>query len=256
MRIALSISYDGTHYHGWQNQPEVESIQSKIENAATKVADQPIKIICAGRTDKGVHALGQIAHFDTTAVREDRSWVLGINTNLPADIRIEWAKRVSEEFHARFSAIARSYRYIIYNAPVASALLRDQTTWYHSNLDENRMRLAASYLIGQHDFTSYRALHCQAHSPIRNIHSLEISRQDKFIYIDITANAFLHHMVRNIAGVLMTIGSGKHEPLWAQELLEVKDRALGEITAPPSGLYLMKVKYPDFLTSPAKSTIL
>ncbi len=245
MRIALGISYDGTDYHGWQIQVNSPSIQSLVTTAVAKVADHEVKIICAGRTDKGVHAMGQVVHFDTEAVRDMRAWVLGVNTHLPKDIRILWAKIVDANFHARFSATARAYRYVIYNAPVASALLRNQTTWHHQLLDETRMAEAAIHLIGKHDFTSYRALQCQAHSPVRTVHKLEITRKEKFIFIDIQANAFLHHMVRNIAGVLMAIGVGKHDPIWAKEVLHAKNRAVGEITAPARGLYFMQVFYPE-----------
>lgn len=245
MRIALGISYDGTAYYGWQTQANSPSVQSSVTTAVAKVADHAVKIVCAGRTDKGVHALNQVVHFDTDAVRDMRSWVLGTNTHLCKDIRILWAKSVDLDFHARFSATARSYRYVIYNAPIASALLRNQTTWYHPLLNETRMVEAAIHLIGEHDFTSYRALQCQAHSPIRVVQQLEITRKEEFIFIDIKANAFLHHMVRNIVGVLMAIGSGKHEPIWAKEVLQAKNRAVGEVTAPASGLYFMQVFYPE-----------
>jgi len=243
-RVALGLSYDGSAYHGWQSQYNLESVQQTVEQAVAKVADHPVQIVCAGRTDTGVHALGQVVHFDTTAIRESRGWLFGINTNLPRDIRVHWVHPVANDFHARFSAIRRSYRYVIYNDQVASALLRNQTSWYCQPLDENRMTQAASYLIGEHDFSSYRAAQCQAHSPVRTIHKLTITRQDKFIFIDVTANAFLHHMIRNIAGVLTAIGAGKQEPIWAQEVLEAKNRGVGGVTALPNGLYFKEVIYP------------
>lgn len=245
MRVALGLSYDGTAYHGWQSQEEVPSVQAALEKALSFVADHPVSVVCAGRTDGGVHALSQVVHFETTAVRTNYAWILGTNAQLPADIRVSWVQEVAEDFHARFSALARSYRYIIFNSPVHSALLRNQVTLCHRELEVERMQAAANYLVGEHDFTSFRALQCQAKSPVRTIHQLDIYRQDQFVIIDIKANAFLHHMVRNIAGVLIAIGSGKQEPIWAQEVLLAKDRAQGGVTAPSSGLYFMSVDYPE-----------
>lgn len=250
MRYALALTYDGSNYHGWQNQPSSSSIQQALEHALSKVADHKVTAICAGRTDSGVHALSQIVHFDTTAVRDIRGWLLGVNTNLPRDVRVQWIQETSEDFHARFSAVSRRYRYIIYNNFIASALLHNQTTWYPQLLDEKIMLQAAQCLIGEHDFTSYRAMACQAHSPVRTIYELNISRQNKFIFIDIKGNGFLHHMIRNIAGVLMSIGSGKRDPIWAQEVLEARDRRAGDVTAPPSGLYFMEVEYPEKFNLP------
>lgn len=246
MRIALGLSYEGTAYSGWQSQENLQTIQTHIETALSRVANHPVQVICAGRTDSGVHALGQVIHFDTEATRDERAWILGTNANLPADIRIRWAHAVSEDFHARFSATARHYRYIIYNYPIRPALLRNQVTTYYYPLDASKMQAAAQYLIGEHDFSSYRATECQAKSPIRNVTLLEVKRQDDFIFIDIEANAFLHHMVRNIAGVLMAIGSGKQPPIWAQQVLAAKDRTQGDITAPASGLYFVSANYPEY----------
>jgi tRNA pseudouridine38-40 synthase len=253
MRIALGISYQGTNYHGWQTQAGLQTIQSVLEAAIAKVADQPIALVCAGRTDKGVHALGQVAHFDTTALRRDRAWVLGINSHLPADIRIDWAcEVVPNEFHARFSAIARRYRYLIYNKPLASALWKQHTTYCYYPLNEMLMQTAANYLIGEHDFSSFRAVSCQSKSSHRHVQHLKISReQQDLILIDIRANAFLHHMVRNIVGVLMLIGSGQHEPVWAQTVLLAKDRRKAASTAPASGLYLANVFYPEQFLIPS-----
>jgi tRNA pseudouridine38-40 synthase len=253
MRIALGISYDGTHYHGWQRQEDLQlpTIQTGIEQALSKIADHPVKIVCAGRTDRGVHALGQVIHFDTEIKRDMRAWTWGTNTYLPNDIRVHWAREVDTEFHARFSAQARRYRYVIYNHPIKPALLRDHVTTCYQPLNEHAMQKAAQYLIGAHDFTSYRTLQCQAKSPVRTILQLDVTRRAEFIFIDIKANAFLHHMVRNIAGVLMAIGSGEHGPIWAQEILEARDRTQADVTASASGLYFMEVIYPGEFAIPA-----
>lgn len=245
MRIALGISYQGSAYHGWQTQVGLSTIQSVLEAAIATVADHPIVLTCAGRTDKGVHALGQVAHFDSTALRSDRAWLLGSNSHLPADIRVDWVREVPTEFHARFSALARRYRYIIYNKPLASALWNKHTTHCYYPLNETSMQTAADYLLGEHDFSSFRAMSCQSKSAFRTIHRLVVSRQTDNVIIDITANAFLHHMVRNIAGLLMLVGSGKRDPSWAQEVLSAKDRKQAAITAHPNGLYLLQVLYPE-----------
>lgn len=243
MRIALGIEYAGTNYCGWQIQNHAPSVQACVEAALSKVANHPIKVICAGRTDTGVHALEQVVHADVTAERSMRSWVLGANANLPADISILWAKLVDENFHARFSAIARHYRYVILNRFTRPALLNNRVTWEHRNLDISRMQAAANYLIGTHDFSSYRAIACQAKSPIRTISALKVARKGEEITIDISANGFLHHMVRNIAGVLMTIGCGEQTPEWAKTILDARDRTKGGVTAPAAGLYFCRVDY-------------
>jgi len=245
MRIALGISYQGTAYHGWQTQTGLQTIQCRLEAAAAKVADQAITITCAGRTDKGVHASGQVAHFDTTAMRSPMAWLRGINSYLPQDIRINWVQEVTDNFHARFSAIARRYCYIIDNHPLASALWHAHTTHCYYPLNETHMQSAANYLVGKHDFSSFRALSCQSKSAIRHIYTLKVSRQTDRIIIDITANAFLHHMVRNIVGLLIAIGSGKQKTIWAKEVLLVKDRSKAAVTAKPNGLYLAEVLYPE-----------
>ncbi len=251
MRIALGISYQGTAYHGWQTQEGLSTIQSYLENAIGKVADHPVALTCAGRTDKGVHALGQVVHFDTHAKRDNRAWVLGCNSYLPADIRVDWEREVLDTFHARFSATARRYHYIIYNEPLISALWNKHSTHYSYSLNKTHMQIAADYLIGEHDFSSFRAASCQSNTAIRNIHHLKIIRQQHNVIIDIKANAFLHHMVRNIAGLLMLIGSGKREPHWAWEVLCAKDRRKAAVTAKPNGLYLSEVLYPENFFIPA-----
>jgi tRNA pseudouridine38-40 synthase len=243
MRIALGIEYAGTNYCGWQIQDHAPSVQACVEAALSKVANHPIKVVCAGRTDTGVHALEQVVHIDVTAERSMRSWILGANANLPADISILWAKLVDENFHARFSATARHYRYVILNRMTRPAILTNRVTWENRNLDIAKMQTAANYLIGTHDFSSYRAIACQAKSPIRTISVLKVARQGEQVTIDISANAFLHHMVRNIAGVLMTIGYGKQAPEWAKTVLDARDRKMGGVTAPAAGLYFCRVDY-------------
>lgn len=244
MRIALGVEYDGTRYHGWQRQNTVSSIQEEVEKALSKVASQAISVTCAGRTDAGVHAIEQVVHFDTDAKRPDKAWVLGSNTILPNDIRILWAKPVFSQFNARYTAGARQYRYMIYNSRVSSALLRHRAAWYRLPLDEELMHEAGQYLIGEHDFSSFRGSGCQSKSTMRNMMFLEVSRNGNMINVDIKANAFLQHMVRNIVGVLIEIGAKKKPIRWIKEVLEACDRKAAASTADPSGLYLLKVDYP------------
>lgn len=245
MRIALGIEYDGHEFYGWQFQDGLVTIQNCLEQALTKITHEKISLICAGRTDAGVHATGQVAHFDTDAVREIRAFTMGTNTHLPPTISVRWAQEVDEEFHARFSATARRYRYIIYNSPIRTAILASRVTWFHYPLDAERMHTAAKELLGKHDFTSFRSSQCQSKTPIRTVHSIEVKRQGEFVTIEIEANAFLHHMVRNIAGVLLRIGSYQLEPKAVSEILEAKDRRQAFETASATGLYLSKVTYPE-----------
>jgi len=246
-RYALCVEYSGAAYRGWQIQKEggVPSIQEEVEKALSKIANAPVSVICAGRTDARVNATYQIIHFDSPVQREDRAWVLGTNTNLPDDIAIQWAVPVSDDFHARFSAVERRYRYLIYCNPVKPAILPKGVTWTYKPMDVDKMQEAANYLIGEHDFTSYRAVGCQAHSPVRTVKQLDVYQSGQLIVLDVRANAFLHHMIRNFAGVLMSIGCGEAEPVWAREVLEAKDRRQGGVTAPPYGLYFVDAKYPD-----------
>ncbi|MCV6612746.1 MAG: tRNA pseudouridine(38-40) synthase TruA [Amphritea sp.] len=246
-RYALCVEYAGANYRGWQTQKEkdVPTIQETVEQALSKIANEPVSVICAGRTDARVSGTYQIIHFDTSAVRDERAWVMGTNTKLPDDIAIRWANRVDHEFHARFSALERRYRYLIYSAPVKPALLSKGVTWTHKTLDIESMQQAADYLIGEHDFTSYRAIGCQANSPVRDVREMNVYRAGDLIVIDVRANAFLHHMIRNFAGVLMKIGAGEAEPVWAQQVLQARDRTQGGVTAPPFGLYFVDVKYPE-----------
>jgi tRNA pseudouridine38-40 synthase len=244
MKIALGVEYDGSAFHGWQFQGDVRSVQESLELALSKVADHPVTVHCAGRTDTGVHATGQVVHFETVSSRSVRSWVLGTNSNLPDDVSITWAREMSDAFHARFSALGRHYRYQIINRRFRSALWRHRAVWVHHPLDASSMHRAAQHLVGTHDFSSYRALGCQAKHPVRTIHSLRVRREDEMVIIDVHANAFLHHMVRNIAGVLIAIGKGAQTEYWAGEILALRDRTLGGVTAPPQGLCLSRVDYP------------
>ncbi len=255
MKVALGVQYDGSFFYGWQKQKhQTETVQSYLETALTSVADHPVSVICAGRTDTGVHGVGQVVHFETCSDRSSRGWMFGANSRLPDSISVRWAVPVVDEFHARFSATARSYRYIIYNNPVRPALGMRHLTWNYRALSVGKMQEAASFLCGEHDFSSYQAQGCQAKSPVRTVYSLELNRLGDLIVMDITANAFLQHMVRNIAGVLMAIGCGKRPVVWAQEVLEHRDRTLGGVTAPPFGLYFMSVGYPDKFELPKSET--
>ena len=244
MRIALIVEYDGTEYHGWQEQAGLNTVQGALESAISSVADHEVKIFCAGRTDTGVHATNQVIHFDSQNSRNIRAWIYGVNSALPKDICVKWGREVSEEFHARYKATSRSYRYIIFNSAIRPALLRSNVTWQYRQLDCNAMHKAAQDLLGEHDFTSYRSVECQSRHPNRNITQISVKKSRDLVIIDITANAFLHHMVRNIAGVLIAIGSGRKPVEWAKEVLISKDRRLGAETAPPYGLHLVGVTYP------------
>ncbi len=254
-RIALGVEYDGFAYCGWQTQKGVPTVQDTLEKALSKIANEMIQVQCAGRTDTGVHGLAQVVHFDTAASRDDFSWILGTNSNLPDDISVQWAQPVSEDFHARFSAIRRTYRYHILNQRSPSAVLANKVVWEPRPLEVQSMQIAAQALIGKHDFSAYRSLACQSKSPIRTIYRLEISQQGPLITIEIEANAFLHHMVRNIAGVLMAIGMQREDTRWAAEVLATRDRRLGGITARPEGLFLIRVDYPDAFAIPNRSVI-
>ncbi len=252
IRIAMGIEYDGSAFHGWQLQDGARSVQGEVEAAVARVADQPIRVHYAGRTDRGVHALEQVIHFDTRAQRPARSWVLGTNVNLPPDVAVAWARPVDPAFHARFSAIARHYYYRILCRRTRSPLDRDRAVWLHQELDLERMRAAASPLVGEHDFSSFRAQACQAMSPVRRIHYCDLRREGELMELRIGANGFLHHMVRNIVGVLVAIGRGEAEVGWVEDLLAIRDRARGGITAPPQGLYFVRADYPEAFDLPQR----
>ncbi len=251
-RIAVGIEYDGSAYAGWQAQASAPSVQSVVEAAIGRVADHPVSVTSAGRTDAGVHAIGQVAHFDTDAGRSERAWALGANTNLPNDVAVLWAREVPDEFHARYSATARSYRYVILNRPTRPALARQRVCWIHGPLDAARMQQAANHLVGEHDFSAFRAAECQSRTPMRRLERILVTRSDEHVIIDVTANAFLHHMVRNIAGLLIEVGTGEAQPDWARAVLEGRDRTVAAATAPAGGLYLMCVTYPAHFRLPAR----
>ncbi len=246
MRIALGIEYDGSGFSGWQMQSHgTRTVQGELEKALSIVADEQVQVVCAGRTDTGVHATGQVIHFDTQSIRPDKAWVLGVNAHLPDDVSSIWAQQVDDQFSARFSATARQYRYVIYNRRARPAVLNRKVTWRYDSMDVNAMHQAAQALIGEQDFSSFRSAACQAEHARRCVHFVNVHRKGDFIYVDIEANAFLHHMVRNIVGSLMTIGQGEKPIDWIAELLAMKDRTRAGITAPADGLYLVKVTYPE-----------
>ncbi|GFN45592.1 tRNA pseudouridine(38-40) synthase TruA [Candidatus Regiella insecticola] len=252
-KIALGIEYSGSNYSGWQRQKDASSVQGCLENALSKVADHPVTVFCAGRTDAGVHATGQIVHFTTHSMRPEHAWTMGVNANLPQDIAVRWVKPVPEKFHARFSALARCYRYIIFNHCYRSAILAGGISHYHLPLDEKKMARAAQHLLGEHDFTSFRALQCQSKTPLRNVQQINISRYGAYIVVEIKANAFLHHMVRNIVGSLIEIGCGRQNEDWLKQLLALKDRKQAAATAKAEGLYLVAVDYPACFALPQTS---
>ena len=245
MRIAIGIEYDGTAYNGWQRQRTGLGVQERLEQALSEVADEPVEVTCAGRTDTGVHASGQVAHFDTVAERSERGWLLGANSNLPDDICVTWVKLIDDDFHARYSATARRYQYRILNRLVRSALYRHRAWWVHQDLDHRRMHDAAQALVGEHDFSAFRAAGCQASNARREITGILVERNGDWIVLDIMANAFLQHMVRNITGTLVAIGSGEEDVAWAAQVLESRDRTRAGMAAPPHGLTLVQVCYPD-----------
>lgn len=250
-RIALGIEYNGNNYRGWQTQqPGVPTVQLEVERALAKVADHPVSVICAGRTDAGVHGCGQVIHFDSDAVRDMRAWQFGGNSNLPKDISIRWATPVADDFHARFSAFSRRYRYVIYNHPIRPALLAGQVSWQFLPLDVPLMREAAQHLLGEHDFSSFRGIYCQSKTPVKTVHRLDLFQRGNLIVLEAEANAFLMHMVRNIAGTLMAVGTGKKKPDWVREVLAARNRSVAASTAPPHGLYLVGIGYPERFNLP------
>jgi tRNA pseudouridine38-40 synthase len=243
-RYAIGIEYDGSAYAGWQTQQSLRTVQGLVESALQSVAAGPVEVICAGRTDAGVHARCQVGHFDTHVSRPLRGWVLGANSELPRDVSVVWARPVPLHFHARYSAEARTYRYLILNRGSRSALAATRAACVYKELNHLRMAEAAAALCGHHDFSAFRSSECQSHSPIRRLERLSVERQGEWVFIEATANAFLHHMVRNIAGLLIAIGRGDAPPSWAREVLESRDRTRGAPTAPPEGLYFWDVRYP------------
>lgn len=245
MRIAAIVEYDGTAFSGWQFQDGVRTVQDEVEKAVSSVANSQTRITTAGRTDAGVHATGQVIHFDADVDRDNNAWLRGINSNLPGDVAVHWVSQVADDFHARFDATGRHYHYVILNRKTRPTFLAKKVSWDYRQLDVGLMQIAARHLEGEHDFSSFRAVACQAKSPVRNLRQLSISARGEYIVIHAYANAFLHHMVRNLAGVLMTIGAGEQQPEWAKAVLEAKDRTQGGLTGPPDGLYLTAVEYPE-----------
>jgi tRNA pseudouridine38-40 synthase len=243
MRVALGVEYDGSRFCGWQTQPQGCGVQDALERALAEVAGEPVSTICAGRTDAGVHALGQVVHFDTIADRPEAAWVRGVNALLPAACAINWSRRVAQDFHARYSAISRCYRYLLLNHPVRPAVDETRTGWFHLPLDVESMQRAARLLIGEHDFSALRSSECQARSPVRTITRLDVTRRGDHVVFDLCANAFLHHMVRNIVGCLVYVGKGKYPPEWLGDVLAGRDRARAAPTIEAAGLYLSRVVY-------------
>jgi len=250
-RVALVVEYNGQGYHGWQSQPHAPSVQARLEQALSGVADHPVEVIAAGRTDAGVHALAQVVHFDTAANRPMHAWVLGCNSHLPADISVTWAGVPGADFHARYSAIQRHYRYLVCDRRARPALLHGRVAWFHYSLDACAMHESGQHLLGEHDFTSFRAAECQSKTPFRQIRSLCVQRHGDLVVIDVCANAFLHHMVRNIAGVLMAVGRGDHASEWVAEVLSARRRSAGGVTAPAAGLYFMGPVYDPAFAVPS-----
>lgn len=243
MRIALGISYNGTHFYGWQSQPHRLTVQDALEKAIAVIAQHEVRVHAAGRTDTGVHALAQVVHFDTESSRPTSAWVRGVNAHLPNTVRVEWAQRVDMEFHARFSAFSRSYQYILYNAPVASAIMSDKAGWYHLPLDYEAISEATRYLLGEHDFSAFRASECQASSPIRTMEQVGVKKVGLYFIFNFTANAFLQHQVRNMIGALVYVGKGSFSPDYIKTLLQLQDRTISPPTFSPHGLYLTGVGY-------------
>ena len=245
MRIALGLEYNGSGFCGWQSQPAGDSVQDALQRALSEIAGSPVVVTAAGRTDAGVHALAQVAHFDVDAVRPESAWVRGATALLPDAIAVLWARPVSAEFHARFSALERCYRYVLLNRPVRPAAHAGRVGWYHAPLDVDTMRTAGRLLEGRHDFSALRSAQCQARSPVRELRRLAIERRDDLVTIELRADAFLHRMVRNIVGCLVYVGSGRHPAAWLGEVLASRDRSRAAPTFAPDGLYLSEVRYDE-----------
>ena len=250
-RVAAIVEYDGTDFSGWQSQVHSVSLQDAVQDAVGFVAGHPVVTICAGRTDAGVHATGQVIHFDTVAVRTPRAWVLGVNTKLPAAIALQWAGEVAAGFHARHAAIRRIYRYIILNRSARSALQRTRTAWIHRSLDAGAMHSAAQALIGEHDFSAFRSIECQSKTPVRKIERIEVQRTGDTVWLEIEANAYLHHMVRNIVGTLLDVQREPDPAAAMARILAGGERRQAGVTAPAAGLYLWRVEYPAVFGIPA-----
>jgi tRNA pseudouridine38-40 synthase len=254
-RIALGLAYDGAPWLGWQTQRGGRTVQDTLEAVLASFLARPTSTICAGRTDTGVHALEQVVHIDTPVVRREESWVRGVNAMLPPSIRVQWATEVDSTFHARFSATARTYIYLLRVHRVASPILHGKTGWYHRPLDLAAMQGAAQLLVGEHDFSAFRSSECQAASPVRTLHQLDVAQLGDFFIFTFKANAFLHHMVRNLMGALMDVGKGNHAPEWMPELLRQRDRRLAPATFQAAGLYLARADYPESFALPSQDPL-
>jgi tRNA pseudouridine38-40 synthase len=250
-RVAAIVEYDGTGFSGWQSQAHSVSLQDAVQDAVGFVAGHPVVTICAGRTDAGVHATGQVIHFDTVAVRTPRAWVLGVNTRLPPAIALQWAGEVAAGFHARHAAIRRIYRYIILNRSARSALHRTRTAWIHRSLDAGAMHSAAQALIGEHDFSAFRSIECQSKTPVRKVERIEVQRTGDTVWMEIEANAYLHHMVRNIVGTLLDVQREPDPAAAMARILAGGERRKAGVTSPAAGLYLWRVEYPAVFGIPA-----
>lgn len=256
VRIALGIEYAGSGFEGWQTQPHGRTVQDAMQRALGIIAGHPVELVCAGRTDTGVHASVQVAHFDAKNDRPMTAWVRGVNAHLPAGVVVNWAHEVDERFHARFSALSRRYRYLLLNRPVRPAILCQRVGWFHSPLDVAEMALAADFLIGEHDFSAFRAASCQAHSPVRDMLLAKVERYQDWLVFDFEANAFLHHMIRNLVGALVHIGKGGGKAELIRELMTCRDRRSAPPTFSPDGLYLCGVTYPDEWCLPGDGRII
>lgn len=256
MRIALGLAYDGSRYEGWQSQPSRNTVQDVLEGALASIAGEPVRVAAAGRTDTSVHALAQTVHFDTTADRPDTAWVRGTNAALPDAIAVQWACRVPEAFHARFSATARSYLYLLYNHPVRPAVFAGRAGWFHERLDLEAMRAAAACLVGEHDFSAFRSSECQAKSPVKILERVDVRTAASYVVFELTATAFLHHMVRNIVGCLVYVGKGRRPPEWLRDVLAAGERARAAPTFSPHGLYLAGIRYDARWQLPAFSPMI
>lgn len=243
MKIALGLEYDGSRFLGWQTQPGGGTVQDALESSLAAIAGEQVDVTCAGRTDRGVHALDQVVHFEVAAQRPASAWVRGVNALLPESVVVHWACEVPADFHARYSARARTYRYVLVNRAVRPAIAARHAGWFHVPLDLGAMRAAARYLVGEHDFSAFRSAECQARSPVRTLHALEIEQRGERIDFVLRANAYLHHMVRNVVGTLVYVGKGKHPPEWVRDVLESRDRSRAAPTFAAHGLYLERVDY-------------
>lgn len=255
MRFALGLEYDGSRFYGFQRQRQSPTVQECLETAMSRIADEPVTVFCSGRTDTGVHAYCQVVHFDTTSDRSERAWVLGCNTNLPDDISVLWIRQVPETFHARFSASGRSYRYRILNRWIRPALMHRYLAWIRRPLDAELMHEAAQALLGEHDFSAFRAVGCQAKSPVKIVRSISVRREGREVIFEIAASAFLYHMVRNVAGTLVKVGTGEAEIDWVREILANGDRREAGVTAPAGGLYFLKPEYPEEFQLPLNNEV-